>query len=675
MGLPRDTELSDGDSDLSDDEAIGSSIRLGRGLSTSDIVAVKWKDNNDAILLSNYHTYKMGSVQRWDRTVKKYVAVRKPGNIKEYNKYMGFVDLLDGTYRIRMRQNKWWWPIFSYFVSVAVNNSCILMIRAGHNITLYQFIENFTLTLLKSYENPKRQRKKISGPLKDSSRLLIRPIVLLLTRGMGFMCSCWITTAGKRATPEEAKILVVAHHCAFLDYFCLVKDGNASPLMDIRYFKDSNFGVEAPEGTPRTGPTELTNSLQVFAVVDEDIDQANSQLIKTMKDAAKKANPTCNQSLNKFSATTLSLMNRRNDLIIRNSEDLLEKRDLNKTIHKRQRTETRAYNQRIVETTIKEGKGYKTAKKRLAIVINRYLDPIYVDRKDFKSRKLAREKITKRLNGEHDHLKQIFIFPEGTCTNQSSLITFQQGAFFSGLPVQPVCLKFRNKLQYLPVYVPNEEERRNSEIYANNVRDLMAKHLGVPVLNIDRTDEILISKTIRDEYPIERHLYDLQKLRTIIKLPTASLEVLNYSKLAESDNFVKYERFAEILNVSTNVAHVQQLFSLYESNENYGMINFNVYIVDLCLLSKSKKNSINLAFDVLGNAGKLSYSKMTQIFIRAFELTEKESMDLLKSIDLNENGFLTYNDFIQFSKKKSTLDKLFLGFECNEKTREKYSTD
>ncbi|KAG1686934.1 Protoporphyrinogen oxidase [Nymphon striatum] len=119
MGLPRDTELSDDDSDLSDDEAIGSSIRLGRGLSTSDIVAVKWKDNNDAILLSNCHTYQMGSVQRWDRTVKKYVAVRQPGNIKEYNKYMGFVDLLDGTYRIRMRQNKWWWPIFSYFVSVA----------------------------------------------------------------------------------------------------------------------------------------------------------------------------------------------------------------------------------------------------------------------------------------------------------------------------------------------------------------------------------------------------------------------------------------------------------------------------------------------------------------------------------------------------------------------------
>ncbi|KAG1663847.1 Heterogeneous nuclear ribonucleoprotein 27C [Nymphon striatum] len=62
---------------------------------------------------------------------------------------------------------------------------------------------------------------------------------------------------------------------------------------------------------------------------------------------------------------------RRNDLIIRNSEDLLERRYLNETIHnKRQRTETRAYNQQILESTIREGKGYKTAKKRLAIAIH-----------------------------------------------------------------------------------------------------------------------------------------------------------------------------------------------------------------------------------------------------------------------------------------------------------------
>ncbi|KAG1677973.1 GTPase-activating protein and VPS9 domain-containing protein 1 [Nymphon striatum] len=41
------------------------------------------------------------------------------------------------------------------------------------------------------------------------------------------------------------------------------------------------------------------------AEIDEDIDQANYQLIKTMKDAANKANPSCSQLLNEFSATTL----------------------------------------------------------------------------------------------------------------------------------------------------------------------------------------------------------------------------------------------------------------------------------------------------------------------------------------------------------------------------------
>ncbi|KAG1655629.1 Muscleblind-like protein 1 [Nymphon striatum] len=51
---------------------------------------------------------------------------------------------------------------------------------------------------------------------------------------------------------------------------------------------------------------ELTNSFHVLAERDEDIDQENSQLIRIMNDTAKKANTTCSQLLNKFSATTLS---------------------------------------------------------------------------------------------------------------------------------------------------------------------------------------------------------------------------------------------------------------------------------------------------------------------------------------------------------------------------------
>uniref|UniRef100_A0A4W6FJU0 Lysophosphatidylcholine acyltransferase 1 n=1 Tax=Lates calcarifer TaxID=8187 RepID=A0A4W6FJU0_LATCA len=96
---------------------------------------------------------------------------------------------------------------------------------------------------------------------------------------------------------------------------------------------------------------------------------------------------------------------------------------------------------------------------------------------------------------------QIMIFPEGTCTNRSSLILFKAGAFIPGLPVQPVVLRYPNKLtkptdvssrfkilwltlcqphnpmeiEYLPIYTPSNEEKENPALFANNVRKLMAK--------------------------------------------------------------------------------------------------------------------------------------------------------------------------------------------------------
>lgn len=40
---------------------------------------------------------------------------------------------------------------------------------------------------------------------------------------------------------------------------------------------------------------------------------------------------------------------------------------------------------------------------------------------------------------------QIMVFPEGTCTNRSCLITFKPGAFYPGVPVQPVLIRYNNR--------------------------------------------------------------------------------------------------------------------------------------------------------------------------------------------------------------------------------------
>ena len=108
---------------------------------------------------------------------------------------------------------------------------------------------------------------------------------------------------------------------------------------------------------------------------------------------------------------------------------------------------------------------------------------------------------------------QVFIFPEGTCTNSRALIKFKSGAFQPGVPVQPVlikrdlntldtltwtwnqsygelvclwltCCQFSNsiEIEFMKVYEPNLEEREDPRLFASNVRALMAARLGIPTV-------------------------------------------------------------------------------------------------------------------------------------------------------------------------------------------------
>lgn len=77
-----------------------------------------------------------------------------------------------------------------------------------------------------------------------------------------------------------------------------------------------------------------------------------------------------------------------------------------------------------------------------------YAQPIYVQREDPDSRQSTIKQILDRANSPDDW-PQTAIFPEGTCTNRKALITFKGGAFYPGVPVQPVVLKYKNKFDSL----------------------------------------------------------------------------------------------------------------------------------------------------------------------------------------------------------------------------------
>ncbi|KAJ8894768.1 hypothetical protein PR048_000075 [Dryococelus australis] len=170
-----------------------------------------------------------------------------------------------------------------------------------------------------------------------------------------------------------------------------------------------------------------------------------------------------------------------------------------------------------------------------------YTQPVYVWRDDPNSRQNSIKEIIERVNSEQDW-PQILIFPEGTCTNRSCLITFKQGAFCPGVPIQPVCIRYPNKLdtvtwtwegpgalkllwltltrihssceiEFLPVYQPSDAEKKDPKLFANNVRQVMAKALGVPVSDYAYDDCRLMTKARQMNLPCASGLMEVQKLR------------------------------------------------------------------------------------------------------------------------------------------------------------------
>jgi len=111
----------------------------------------------------------------------------------------------------------------------------------------------------------------------------------------------------------------------------------------------------------------------------------------------------------------------------------------------------------------------------------------------------------------------VAIYPEGTTTNGTCVGMFHAGAFAAGVPVKPVCLRYtypgfnpaydvitatqwmygilgatgiKLEIIYLPVYVPNEEEKKDPHLFARNVRAEIAKTLQLPVYDVTFKDKL-----------------------------------------------------------------------------------------------------------------------------------------------------------------------------------------
>ncbi|XP_041707949.2 lysophosphatidylcholine acyltransferase 1-like [Coregonus clupeaformis] len=324
----------------------------------------------------------------------------------------------------------------------------------------------------------------------------------------------------------------------------------------------------------------------------------------------------------------------------------------------------------------------------------KYIRPVFVSRSDQDSRKKTVEEIKRRaLSG--GEWPQIMIFPEGTCTNRSCLITYKPGAFIPAVPVQPVVIKYPNKMdtitwtwqgpgafkilwltlcqlhnefiiEFLPVYTPSEEEKKNPALFAHNVRRLMAKALDIPVTDYSFEDCQLAMAEGQLRLPVETCLLEFAKLVRRLGLKPQNVEkglqeFGNRARKMEGEN-LRLDDFAHYLDVPVSDM-LRDLFSLFNQEDN--MIDVREYVIALSVVCRPAKTmeTMKLAFKMFEaeEDGAITEAELACILKTALGVADLNVSRLFTAIDTEDAGKLTFDKFRSFAEQQPNFSEDYLS--------------
>ncbi|XP_013381448.1 lysophosphatidylcholine acyltransferase 2-like isoform X2 [Lingula anatina] len=325
-----------------------------------------------------------------------------------------------------------------------------------------------------------------------------------------------------------------------------------------------------------------------------------------------------------------------------------------------------------------------------------FTQPIWVSREDPNSRQNTIKEIKRRAQSKGEW-PQIIVFPEGTCTNRSCLITFKPGGFYPGVPVQPVCLRFPNRLdtytwtwegpgaftlfwltlcqihnrfevEYLPVYKPNEEEIADPKLFAKNVREQMTKCLNVPATDHTFDDCRLMTYAAKLKLPMASGIVEFnkvnKKLGITFEAAKAMLEKFRQIHTGKEGK-ITVQELAEHLNLPVSEA-LEDVFTMYD-RDNSGTIDFREYVIGLSLVSEpaNTEDTIQLAFQLFDSEGKgyLSESDLAQMLHNAFGMNEEGVRKLFQQVDKDQDSKISFDEFKAYAKQKPEYAKLFMTYQ------------
>uniref|UniRef100_H2LKA7 Lysophosphatidylcholine acyltransferase 1 n=1 Tax=Oryzias latipes TaxID=8090 RepID=H2LKA7_ORYLA len=324
----------------------------------------------------------------------------------------------------------------------------------------------------------------------------------------------------------------------------------------------------------------------------------------------------------------------------------------------------------------------------------KYIRPVFVSRSDQNSRKKTVEEIKRRAHSRGEW-PQIMIFPEGTCTNRSCLITFKPGAFIPAVPVQPVVIRYPNKLdsitwtwqgpgafailwltlcqlhnefviEFLPIYTPSEEEKKNPALFAVNVRRVMAQALGVPITDYSFEDCQLAMAEGQLKLPVETCLLEFARLvRRLGLKPANSEKVLqdygNRARKLEGQK-LDLQGFAHFLDVPVSDM-LRDMFALFDEDEDNSM-DIREYVIALSVVCRPTKTleTMKLAFKMFEaeEDSAITEAELAVMLKTALGVTHLDVSHLFTAIDIADTGKMTFDKFRCFVEENPDFSEDYL---------------
>uniref|UniRef100_A0A8C1JPE4 EF-hand domain-containing protein n=1 Tax=Cyprinus carpio TaxID=7962 RepID=A0A8C1JPE4_CYPCA len=300
----------------------------------------------------------------------------------------------------------------------------------------------------------------------------------------------------------------------------------------------------------------------------------------------------------------------------------------------------------------------------------KYIRPVFVSRSDQDSRRKTVEEIKRRARsgGEWPETKttpqnipELIRFRNKT--DDTITWTWQGPGAFKILWLTLCQLHNEFEIEYLPIYSPSEEEKKNPALFAHNVRRLMAKALQVPVTDYSFEDCQLATAQGQVRLPVDTCLLEFSKLLRSLGLKRVNWEKLlqDYGKRARSLqgqrlSLEDFGRFLE-LPVSLELRHMFALFDEHSMDVREFVIAFSV----VCRPAKTL-DTIRLAFQMFGaeQDGAITESELMCILRTALGLGELKVSRLFRAIDEEDSGKISFESFREFVDQHPDFGEQYL---------------